>query len=111
MDEIHKSFLSEESDFEILTEPDDICKACPNLSEIGCQLRKDRKQELAVSFQDKKVVKALGLKLGESYKTKFLRALIKEKISEHKRHGLCGNCPWQSLCKKTFPLFLVSDFE
>ena len=117
MDQVHDLLFKDLNDslVQLIHHPDEICKACPNLDlETGCNLRKRAKpslQEKLVSTQDKKVIRKLGLKPGAIYQSSFLLDKLRNSINETERQKLCGDCPWQKICVKNYPVFLKTGFS
>lgn len=86
---------------EILTSPDDICAACPNLKEGACHLR-NRPNEEEMKRQDLDVAGRLKLEAGKSYTFKDLMGRIRDRIDPSDLNSICGSCLWlpSGVCAK-----------
>ncbi len=79
----------------ILLGADDICAKCPNRRGNGCV--SDEK----VEEYDSRVLKACGLKYGETLSWEELaRRVGKKIISGVGREKICPDSQWSSICKK-----------
>ena len=90
--------LREEQEVEICLEngPDDLCSACPNLSEGVC-----RYQEKVMRFDDG--VKAhLNLLPGKTYRYWKLTERIHTELTQQDICDICGDCEWyeESRCSR-----------
>jgi len=76
---------------------DDICLACPYGQEKEC-----RKGKLSVSRTgeaDRKVLKVLGLRKGETVPSDKIFPLLREKINSFSKIiPICGKCGWREVC-------------
>ena len=81
---------------EITLRPDDICTACPNLSDAEHCVSDDK----VLAF-DRKVLEMFGLKEGETYNYQKLIRDIDNHMTRERLHSICGTCSWYpvSLCR------------
>jgi len=81
---------------EVLDSPDDICTACPHLSEHGCA-RKDGESEARVGKKDGRVLARLGLSAGDGMPSDMLLGLVAEEFGDGNIEDICGYCSWYPL--------------
>ena len=90
---------------ELKAECDEICRACPNKKDtaeggssgktVFCCI-----SEKKVAAYDRAVLKACGLKEGETISFAEFTALVQEKvIASGKRKEICKSCRWRSICE------------
>lgn len=90
-----KDALEKGKKIRITAGADDICAKCPNRRGNGCV--SDEK----VEEYDSRVLKACGLKYGETLSWEELaRRVGKKIISGVGREKICPDCQWSSICKK-----------
>jgi hypothetical protein len=80
----------------LVTEPDAICAACPNLATDGCRLGGPG-HEAHVSAQDGEVLARLGLGPGAVLAWAEVLARVAERVRGGDLPGLCTTCPWLPL--------------
>lgn len=85
----------ENREIRLITEPDDICKECPNLGDNGCKLDDDH-----VVSKDAALAQALGLEPERVYSVKELLHIVRSNLTAGIFDGSCHNCEWyeQGLC-------------
>ena len=90
-----------ETKVKIAVSPDDICSACPHLSNQGCTL-KGKGHESHMRQQDMDVLRRLKLKEGEEIRWIEITNRISKNIATDKLHIICKGCPWlpSGLCAK-----------
>ncbi len=79
----------------LVSEPDNICSACPNLGEGGCKLDDDR-----VVSKDEALAQALALETERVYSVTELLGIVGRNLTEEIFETSCHNCEWyaQGLC-------------
>lgn len=90
-----------ETKVKISVSPDNICSACPHLSDQGCTL-KGEGHELHMRRQDLDVLKRLGCKEGEALQWSEIIRRIAKNITGSELTKICGQCPWlpSGLCAR-----------
>ena len=84
----------------LLTEPDVLCAACPNLKDTGCGLH-GLGSELGIASQDRDVLARLGLEDGAVASWSDILDRIRKNVAPDDLDEICGSCPWLPLgvCK------------
>ncbi len=92
--------LEPETEVTLLTEPDVLCAACPNLSDSGCALHGDG-SERGIASQDRDVLGRLGLHSGAVVTWSDIVERIRKNVAPDDLDEICGTCPWLPLgvCK------------
>lgn len=78
---------------EVLDSPDDICAACPHMSEGHCARNGDP-SEGRISRKDNAVLQVLGLAPGDRIAASELFALASERFGATGLRDICGSCRW-----------------
>lgn len=86
----------EKREIRLITEPDEICRACPNLGDEGCKLDDDH-----VVSKDAALAQALGLEAGRVYPVAELLHTVSSNLTAEIFENSCHNCDWyaQGLCR------------
>lgn len=86
----------EKREIRLITEPDNICKACPNLGDNGCKLDDDH-----VVSKDAALAQALGLETECVYPAAELLHIVSSNLTAEIFEDSCHNCDWykQGLCR------------
>ena len=84
-----------EEELKLTAEPDEICTACPNLSDNGCELDDNR-----VVSKDEALARALGLETERIYSAAELLRTVEKNLTAEIFEDSCHNCEWyaQGLC-------------
>ena len=84
-----------EEELKLIAEPDEICTACPNLSDNGCELDDNR-----VVSKDEALARALGLETERIYSAAELLRTVEKNLTAEIFEDSCHNCEWyaQGLC-------------
>ena len=92
--------LEPDSEITLLTEPDVLCAACPNLRDTGCALHGDG-SERGIATQDRDVLRRLGLEDGAVASWSEIVDRIRQYVAPDDLDEICGTCPWLPLgvCK------------
>ena len=85
-----------ETEVLVLTAPDVLCAACPNLATQGCTLGGPG-HEAHMRTQDEEVIARLGLLAGRTYRWREILSRVAERVRGTDLPGLCTTCPWLSL--------------
>ena len=81
-----------ETEVEIVSGPDDICRSCPNLADECAVFEK-------VSTLDREWGAAAGLAEAERAPWSEIRAGVEKALADEKTfRSICGRCEWLSLC-------------
>ena len=85
----------EKREIRLITEPDDICGACPNLGDNGCKLDDDH-----VVTKDAALAQVLGLEVERVYPVAELLHTVSKNLTAEIFENSCHNCDWygQGLC-------------
>lgn len=85
----------EKREVRLITEPDNICKECPNLADNGCRLDDDH-----VVSKDAALAQALGLETDRVYPVMELLHTVGSRLTAEIFEESCSNCEWykQGLC-------------
>ncbi len=80
----------------LITEPDEICRECPNLGDKGCKLDNDH-----VVSKDAALAQALGLEVERVYPIAELLHIVSGNLTAEIFENSCHNCDWyaQGLCR------------
>ena len=81
---------------ELITSPDPICQACPNLGPAGCTLGGPDHED-HMRRQDEDVLARLGLTLYTVLPWSAIRSLIAERLVGTDLAPICTTCPWLGL--------------
>lgn len=86
----------EKREIRLITEPDNICKACPNLGDNGCKLDDDH-----VVSKDAALAQALGLETECVYSAEELLHTVGSNLTAEIFKDSCHNCDWyeQGVCR------------
>lgn len=86
----------ENRDVRLITDPDDICRECPNLGDNGCKLDDDH-----VVSKDAALAQALGLETERVYPAEELLHIVNSNLTAEIFEDSCHNCDWyrQGLCR------------
>lgn len=88
--------LGRNARIEVVAEPDDLCDACPNLSEQGCALHGPG-TETGIVHQDRDVMARLGIADGATHLWGDILDRIRASVRPDDLDAICGACPWLSL--------------
>jgi hypothetical protein len=80
----------------VLTSPDRLCAACPNLRTGGCHLG-DGPHEAHMRAQDEDVLRRLWLTPGDVVPWGRVLERIARSVKGEDLPGICTTCPWLSL--------------
>ena len=85
----------EKREVRLITEPDNICKECPNLVDNGCRLDDNN-----VVSKDAALARALGLEAERVYLVTELLHTVGGRLTAEIFENSCHNCEWyeQGLC-------------
>ncbi len=78
---------------------DDICDACPNIGEKGCQIVSPA-SEKEMQRMDQAVLEMAGLETGKEYSYPKLRDVVDSGIKAMNLKSVCGDCRWLDHCEK-----------
>lgn len=92
MTRVHSRVFFNGSLVKLTTGPDDICSACPKLSD-GCGTEAGSR----VSKKDASVLEMLSLKPGDVISTGEIYDRVATTISENDLSHICKRCKWHSL--------------
>lgn len=86
----------EKREIRLITEPDDICRECPNLGDNGCKLDDDN-----VVSKDTALAQALGLETERTYLAAELLHTVSSNLTAEIFENSCHNCDWykQGVCR------------
>lgn len=93
MTRVHSKVFSSNCKIEIVAGADDICGACPRLTEQTDETRNCRN----VKRKDESVLAYLSLKPGDSIGSTELYAKLARSISTDEFNKMCHKCKWVSL--------------
>ncbi|MCM1253210.1 MAG: DUF1284 domain-containing protein [Clostridium sp.] len=85
----HNEKRQENTQIELITEPDCICAQCPNLTTDGCSLDANN-----VVSKDEKLAQRLDLKVNRSYPVDELLRHTAAHMTEEIFETSCHNCEW-----------------
>jgi hypothetical protein len=87
--------LGEGESFDLVSGPDDLCAACPNLSGGLC------KSEEKVKRYDKITAELLGVTQNGSCGSDVFDIAKKKIYSQNKFASVCSDCEWAYICHKS----------
>lgn len=85
-----------ETPVRLLTEPDRVCRVCPNLLRGGCTLGGPR-HEAHMRRHDQDVLDRIGLAPGAVYSWALVKHRIQTSITGADLPKICTTCPWLPL--------------
>lgn len=88
--------LNNNAVLEIINYPDIICSPCPHNKDNRC-IKKGPESEKKVRQKDDKVIKHLGLKLGQRINSRDAISLVNNRLKNLKQ--ICKDCEWREYCK------------
>lgn len=81
-----------ELQIKVVAGADDICAACPHLSDESCIC-----PDQDVDTLDQKMLNQLGLELGDEGNWESFLDVIRSKMKPGQLRGLCSHCRWRDL--------------
>lgn len=83
-------------------EPDDLCRACPNLRDNQCRPEHESATPPPRS-RDERILDRLGITPGTLMPYEKAQGLVDGLLREHTIRSLCHRCTWLDLCEKSAP--------
>ena len=97
MSDVHRQLQTDpEQPVRLISSPDRLCAACPNLRDGGCTLQ-GPKHEDHMRAQDEDVLRRLGLAAGGVYPWRVVLDRVRAGIRGSDLPAICTTCPWLSL--------------
>jgi len=95
--EINNSLVeNKNASVRVVSMPDDVCLACPNLKMNGCNL-KGPGFEVSMRSQDRQVMSLLDIREGETLSWNEILERIGKRMRGEMLPSICGDCPWLPL--------------
>ena len=94
MQSVKDKLLDSTLEVEVTISPDDICAACPHLTDSRCSKKED--SEARISAKDAEVLRRLSLSPGDRMSAGDLFALVAERFHAG-ISDLCSSCKWYPL--------------
>lgn len=107
MNYLKELFLSKpETLIEIISSPDVVCDACPNLSDNGCFEDGNSDQEMRIHNRDLAVMNHLGISEEDVFSVGDIFKRAEADISSYLLREICHDCSWLpiSSCAKNIEI-------
>ena len=97
MSDVHRRLQADpEQPVRLISSPDRLCAACPNLRGGGCTLQ-GPDHEAHMRAQDEDVLRRLGLAAGGVYPWRVVLDRVRARVRGSDLPAICTTCPWLSL--------------
>ena len=97
MSDVHRRLQADpEQPVRLISSPDRLCAACPNLRGGGCTLQ-GPDHEAHMRAQDEDVLRRLGLAAGGVYAWRVVLDRVRARVRGADLPAICTTCPWLSL--------------